>query len=173
MGVTSSQEPAITEQRQLAFIHEAGHALMAALTGVTCQGIAFHASAEQFCTILPGDYPPVSQDGCLITAAGAAAERIFFPELESEGSGTDRAEFSSGSTLTFDQAVEASRMMMLTNGETLEKIVAALMARARGINYVWTRLPVVRVGTALQPCRLLLGQDRLRDIIQPAALVRN
>ena len=79
----------------LVFVHESGHALMAALHNVPCHGICFERNdqAGRFCAVIS----PVSPDhrskpDYLVLTAGVAAEQFIYPDRESIGARRDREE---------------------------------------------------------------------------------
>jgi hypothetical protein len=135
MGLTGDQTT--DEELEQVFIHESGHALVAGLLNIPCDGICYQKDlgGGMFCAVLPGGHgAAVSKQECLVSAAGVAAQLLLYPDRESEGAGKDREDFSESSALSFEEAVTASRALLLKEKRKLRRLVSMIEQRMRSVD---------------------------------------
>jgi hypothetical protein len=164
MGLTGDQ----TTDRELeqVFIHESGHALVAALLNIPCDGICYQKDLDggMFCAVFPGGHSAaVSKQECLVSAAGVAAELLVHPDRESEGAGKDREDFSESSALSFEKAVTASRAILLKEKRKLRRLVSMAKQRMREVDCDLGRLAEKEIDGKVYG--VLLSKEDLNEVL--------
>jgi hypothetical protein len=166
MGLTGDQ--ATDEELEQVFIHESGHALVAALLSIPCDGICYQKDldgAGMFCAVFPGGHSAaVSKQECLVSAAGVAAQLLVYPDRESDGAGKDREDFSESSALSFEEAVTASRAILLKEKGKLRRLVSMLKQRMREVDCDLRRLPEGEIDGKFYG--VLLTKEDLNEVLE-------
>ena len=147
------------------FSHEGGHALMALIQSVPCEGIYFERESERFCALFPPSAGGRTEVDYLVSAAGVAAELLNCPDRNSVGDGADRAEFDFPSAPSFDEAVEEACVILSRNRETLDHLVLILWAKVRSVDFDLGQLQEKRIGEMRY--RVLLSQEELEAVVRP------
>jgi hypothetical protein len=164
--MVSAEERAIEELLEPVFVHESGHALVAALLSIPCDGISYQKDFDggRFCAEFPGGHSAaVSKEECLVSAAGAAAELLVHPDRESEGAAIDREDFNESSALSFDEAMTEAHALLLKQKRKLRRLVSILKQRVRGVDFDLARLPEKQLDGKLYG--VLLSKEDLHEAL--------
>ena len=162
----SAEDEEIEHELERVFVHESGHAFVATRLGIPCDGIYFQIGDDggMFCAVFPGgSRSAVSKEDCLVSAAGAAAELVFYPNRESEGDNRDREDFGETSALSYDQAMIEARAILLKGKKQLVRLVATLNQRVKGVDFDLTKLPAKQIDGI--PYRILLCHEDLQGVL--------
>ncbi|HEV2395806.1 MAG TPA: hypothetical protein VGS27_02540 [Candidatus Sulfotelmatobacter sp.] len=117
-------------------VHESGHAVMAVLQGIQCHGVflAYEPDTSdsiqeaRFC-VLCGNKPPWQKADYLQSAAGAAAEKLFFGEYNRSASEDDREVFSPPGAPEWEATVDEAKMILSESPDVITKMAEAIMAK--------------------------------------------
>jgi hypothetical protein len=111
-----------------AYIHESGHAVMAALQTIRCYGIFLLQGTIKACALIDPLPQPLalSNELRLFLASGSAAERICFGNADLQGSGDDRRLFGNPKGVTFDDKVIEAEAILLNEKPTIERLASRL-----------------------------------------------
>jgi len=109
------------EDVRRALLHESGHAVMAVLQKIKCDGIYYLKDRKKFCTI--AYFPPqLSKGDYVFHASGVAAERIFYPREDVDASAHDRIVFEKDGAPGFEETVSEAKSILLNKKTEIETI---------------------------------------------------
>jgi hypothetical protein len=150
--------------------HESGHALIAVLMGVDCQGIYFEVNEGEsgnFCALTPPfESETSSRNELLVLAAGTAAELISYPNQIPEGDGLDRKAFGELSPESFDDMVAAATNILTRDKRKLKRLISKCKERIRSVDYDLGALPSLPMDGSLKTYHPLVTREELIDAVR-------
>jgi hypothetical protein len=151
-----------------AFVNESGHALMAVLQGIPCEGIYLERISGKFCTLTPLPSPgELSRKDYLFIAASTAAEIILYKSPKLEGAESDRKYFEISGAPSRDEVVSEALAILLSRRKQLERLVSLLKTKVRESDSDLTRLPTTGTDNAFA---VLLSKKELEEALPPSGL---
>lgn len=162
-----SWETTYREELIHVFVHESGHTLMAMLLAIPCRGIFFERgySGGRFCSIyaLPSGAP--SHNDYLVAAAGFAAETLFFPDPDVDGSRHDKIMFDKPGAPPFDTTVLEARQLLEARRTELDRVKSKLEEKLGAKNFDLSQFPEIGMDGSDKRFRILLTQEELALLI--------
>lgn len=132
---TLDPEAEMEERWVPVFVHESGHALMAVLQGINCDGIFYEMDSKKFCTLVEGPTGEPSNKDYLCRAAGTAAECLINRSHDAGAAAYDRKLFEVPGAPSYEGTVENARKILSDNKQKLQMLVTKLKDKGRGANY--------------------------------------
>ena len=150
-----------------AFVHESGHAIMAAMQTIPSYGIFLQKPKGKACNPIDPLPPPsdLSDKLRLYLAAGNAAERIIFVEPDLAGSGQDRKLFGNPQGVTFDEKVKEAEAILLNKRPIIERLASRLHELVKKADYDFSRFRSrpVNSGGVIEDYWVLLCEKELKE----------
>lgn len=150
-----------------ALVHESGHAVVAVLQQIRCDGVFYLKDKKKFCAIayLP---PKLLQEHYLFYAGGVAAERIFYGKEEYGPSEADKSVFDTVGAPIFDITVNEIQPILLDRRKEIEMLTARLIEKVSRGGIGLRLLPDIykSLNGANERCALLLSNDDVECVVQ-------
>jgi len=159
-----------------AFIHESGHAVMAALQGIRCHGIFMLKGPMKATALVPPFSHPLSEElKLLFLAAGSAAEELVLGQPDSAASKADRNLFGINQDAAFDEKVREAVVILSNHRPQIEKLAARLygMYQKTGGDFTNFRPQPVKDENGHEvDYWVLLDEEELKEELKDVAAVR-
>ena len=150
-----------------ALIHESGHAVVAVLQEIPCDGIYYLKDRKRFCTI--AYFPPeLLKEHYLFYAGGVAAERIFYGKEECGPSKADKSVFDKAGAPVFENTVNEIQPILLGKKKEMDTLKAKLIPKVAqgGIGLCLLPDTYKSLNGTDERCALLLSKVELENVIQ-------
>jgi hypothetical protein len=150
-----------------ALVHESGHALMAVLQEIPCDGICFDKTANKFCTL--AHLPPSEQyspEHYLFLTAGSAAERIVYGNQDEDAAKSDRKGFSSPTAPPVGLTVDGAYEILSKKGRQLKRLVSLSKEKCRQADFNLGALPERVMEGSDRKYGILISKEELEDAVQ-------
>jgi len=131
-----------------AFVHESGHALMAVLQGILCDGIYYQKE----------DY--------LFLAAGAAAENLVYGDHDEDAAGADKRDFDQPNSPAFEECLKDALKILSSKRRHLKRLRSMLKTTVRKVDYDLGRLPELGMDGSDQRYLMLLSKEELANAVE-------
>ncbi len=151
-----------------AYIHESGHAVMAALQTIRCYGIFLLQGTIKACALIDPLPQPLalSNELRLFLAAGSAAERNTLGIADFEGSADDRRLFGNPQGITFDEKVKEAEAILFNKKPIIERLASRLheiVKKAHG-DFSGFRPQQAGMGGVIRDYWVLLCKEELKEV---------
>ena len=151
-----------------AFVHESGHALMAVLQGILCQGIYYQRTEKggKFCTLIPPKQPSErTKEDYLFLAAGAAAEKLVYGDNDENAAGADKRDFDQPDSPAFDECLNEASEILSSKRRHLKRLRSMLKTTVRNVDYDLDRLTELGMDGSDQRYLMLLSKEELGNAV--------
>jgi hypothetical protein len=167
MSAITDWEKKMEETWGRAFAHESGHALMAVLTDIPCNGICYSKTDKKFCTqvMLPSS-TEYSKSHYLFLVAGSAAELIIYGDQDEGAARSDRVAFSEACAPPLDETVNEARAILQSKSRQLKRLRSMLKAKVRQADYNVSLLPEIGMDGSDAKFAVLLTEAELEDAVR-------
>lgn len=152
-----------------AFVHEAGHALMAVLQGILCHGIYYQRTEKggKFCTLIPPKSPSErTKEDYLFLAAGAAAENLVYGDHDEGAAGGDKRDFDQPNSPTFEECLKETLKILSGKRRHLKRLRSMLKMTVRKVDYDLGRLTELGMDGSDQRYLMLLSKEELANAVE-------
>jgi hypothetical protein len=155
-------ERRMEEEWERPFVHESGHALMAVLQEVPCYGICYEKDCGKFCCSFPPKPPGErAKKDYLVSAAGAAAERLIYGNNDSDAAGADRRDFDTPDSPSPEETINGACGILSGKKRHLKRLISMLKAKVRQVDFDMGRLPEQGMEGSEKRYLILLNKEEL------------
>jgi hypothetical protein len=111
-----------------ALVHESGHALVAALEGIHCEGIYYDKGAHKFCALIAPLPPPdqMNKGHYRFLLASSAAEDAIYGDHDEAGATSDRSFFQNPGAPPLEDTLDEVRTTVNGKKRQIRQIVFVL-----------------------------------------------
>jgi hypothetical protein len=157
-----TDEEKLENQWGRALVHECGHALMAIRQKIPCDGIYYMKTYRKLCNV--AYLPPVSgysTEHFLFHTAGSAAELLTYGDYDDEAAKSDKLPFKSAGAPDFQETVNKSRVILLTQSVLLEGVISRLKSKCLQVGLNFEALPETSIPNIEGKLGVLLSKQEL------------